>query len=274
MAVAYHVLSQMQKRGFASSDIVHVARGIVDGIEQGWLNKLATHPDGASLLKIIGSILKTDAPGNKNSQRAIKIRIALNSATPKQNNTGQPRKLSSAEIAEYKKKAKKGEVFNEDVVWELPVSSNGYVVYNRNDVGADGLDQIGTKETVEAIINLANAWITHSSNQQRRLLQIGDLSRPGGLDTSQHRGHEDGKIVDIRPLRNDTATGKGANLNFNSPSYDHDLTKAFIRFAKTRHPNIFIRFNDDKIAGKGEFTYVQKDGKGKVHDNHLHLEFR
>ena len=79
-AVAYHVLSQMQKRGFASSDIVHVARGILDGIEQGWLNKLATHRDGAALLKILRSILKTDAPGNKNSPRAIKIQTALNSA--------------------------------------------------------------------------------------------------------------------------------------------------------------------------------------------------
>lgn len=78
--VAYHVLSQMQKRGFASSDIVHVARGTLDGIEQGWLNKAATHPDGVSLLKILSSILKTNAPGNKNSPRAIKIQAALDSA--------------------------------------------------------------------------------------------------------------------------------------------------------------------------------------------------
>jgi len=35
------------------------------------------------------------------------------------------------------------------------------------------------------------------------ILEIGDISRAGGLDTSAHETHEDGKAFDMRPIRND-----------------------------------------------------------------------
>ncbi len=112
-------------------------------------------------------------------------------------------------------------------------------------------------------------------------MQIGDLSRPGGLDTSQHKGHEDGKIFDMRPLRNDSLTGAGAQLTYYAPgnktqihpNYDRELTKEFIKLVRKLHPNVYVLFNDPEIAGQGEFTFVHSDNSG-IHDNHLHLEFR
>lgn len=226
---------------------------------------------------LLGEIL---APSFQN----VRTRIAAAKATAtgsvnacvtnQPNQTNEAQQLSVPVLDTYRKKAKKGEIFNENVVWELPESGTGFITYNRNDVAKDGLDQIGTKETIDLVLRIAREWIASSVNKDRRLLQIGDISRPGGLDTSQHKGHEDGKTVDIRPLRNDALTGKGANLNYNSTAYDRELTKNFIKFVKAIHPSIFIRFNDGEIAGKGEFSYVQKDVKGTVHNDHLHLKFR
>lgn len=178
----------------------------------------------------------------------------------------EPRKLTDAEIDEYKDQPG-GVNFNMDIVWELPVSGLGFDVYNRNDITADGLDQIGTFETTMSIKEIAGIWNQGHSN---RLIQIGDLSRPGGLDTSQHKGHEDGKIFDMRPLRNDGVTGP---LTFNDGTYSQDLTMEFIRLVKRLHPSVYILFNDPDIAGQDEFTYVHTDS-GHIHDNHLHIEFR
>ena len=178
----------------------------------------------------------------------------------------EPRRLTESEIADYKEKPG-GDNFDMDIIWELPISGLGFEVYNRNDVASDGLDQIGTYETVMSIKAIAGVWNQQNPNS---LIYIGDLSRPGGLDTSQHKGHEDGKIFDMRPLRNDTSSGP---LTINSSSYSRDLTTEFIRLVKQLHPSVYILFNDSEIAGQGEFTYVHMDS-GHIHDNHLHLEFR
>ena len=117
-----------------------------------------------------------------------------------------------------------------------------------------------------SIKEIAGIWNRDNHNG---LIQIGDLSRPGGLDTTQHEGHEDGKIFDMRPLRNDGLTGP---LDFNSPSYSQESTKEFIRSVKRLYPSSRIIFNDPDIAGQGEFNYVESDNQ-HIHDNHLHIEF-
>lgn len=245
------------------------------------LKKLATTSEGLAFCKLLtywlGNSTVVVKPLSCSSLFAdlTNLRGIINNAERSPNNTAQPKKISDAEIAKYRLEAKKKkQTFNEDIIWELPDGGTGFVTYNRNDVKIDGLDQIGTKETIEAIIRLAQEWSVNPDNKDGRKLQIGDISRAGGLDTSEHKGHEDGKIVDIRLLRKDSATGKGANLNYNNPSYDQDLTKMFIKMVKKLYPSIFIRFNDGDIAGKGEFTYVHKDTRGTTHDDHLHLEFR
>lgn len=110
------------------------------------------------------------------------------------------------------------------------------------------------------------------SNQK---LQIGDISRPGGIYTPDHHGHRTGKIVDVRPLRN------AADEDFpcyytDKARYNRELTVIFIRFVRKSNLVNLIRFNDFEITNDSEFrNYVIKDSNGgNVHDNHLHLEFR
>lgn len=80
--VTYQVLSQMQKRGFASSNIVQVARGILDKIPQATLNNLALRPDGFQLVKLLETVLKASSPENKNAPRSVKIAAAIAAAKP------------------------------------------------------------------------------------------------------------------------------------------------------------------------------------------------
>lgn len=276
----YEVFEVMSERRYSQAALEQVATGLINRINPANLTELAKTQHGTILLGRIKYLMNCEA--NPNQQVCQHVAMGFKRANDierkkqerERNNTAQPRKLSKEEIEYYKGRAKRGEKFDEEIVWELPDGGTGFVTYNRNDVKVDGLDQIGTKETVEAIIRLARDWAVSPDNKVGRKLQIGDISRPGGLDTSQHKGHEDGKIFDIRPLRNDSATGKGANLNYKSSSYDQNLTKKFVKMVKKLYPSIFIRFNDGEIAGKGEFTYVHKDTRGTVHDDHLHLEFR
>ena len=203
---------------------------------------------------------------------------------PEPNETSSPQKLSPQHIDYYKRKAKaKGEKFNDEVVWDLPSSGAGFVVYNPDDMQKKlanrakyddeyGYDQIGTKETLEYVIELARQWTT-ISNQK---LQIGDISRPGGIDTPDHGGHRNGKIVDIRPIRNEAYANEDFPCYYTDKArYNRAFTIDFIRFIRKSNLVKLIRFNDFEISGSSEFKgYVLKDGNGgKVHDHHLHLEF-
>ncbi len=207
----------------------------------------------------------------------ILFKIMIDGAKAKPNDTSRPRQLTEAETDYYKNLAKKkGEKFNEEIVWDLPTAGAGFDVYNQDDLKNSktdiyGYDQIGTKEAVENVMRLAKEWAAQSDQK----LQIGDLSRPGGIITPDHHGHRTGKIVDIRPLRNPVAFDTLPLTYTDKRRYSLELTKIFIRFVRNTNLVNLIRFNDGEIANDQEFRgYVLKDPKGNVHDNHLHLEFR
>jgi Penicillin-insensitive murein endopeptidase len=61
-------------------------------------------------------------------------------------------------------------------------------------------DQIGTKVTIQNVQDIAKEWNAKYPNNP---LEIGDISLQGGLNTADHKGHQNGKIVDIRPIRTD-----------------------------------------------------------------------
>jgi hypothetical protein len=158
-----------------------------------------------------------------------------------------------------------------DVCWELPSEGNGlYSTYNRNDELADGLDQIGTYQTIQAILTLAKAWKNRNTGA---ILEIGDISRAGGLDTSAHETHEDGKAFDMRPLRNDGGSGTPIGLDATSyhPLYHRDWTKAFIKLVQNLYPGSVVYFNDKFIYEDPEFrNFVKFADK---HFDHLHIIF-
>jgi hypothetical protein len=196
------------------------------------------------------------------------LKTLIDNSERKRNQTAQPRQLTQAEIDTYKKKAKKGEAFKDDVVWELPENGTGFITYKRNDVSKDGLDQIGTKETVDRIIAIAIDW---NAKHPDRILQIGDISRPGGLDTSQHATHEDGKIFDMRPMRKDNQTGP---LTYHQTAvYDVDLTKEFIKLVRAKVPGSTVLFNDKAIHTDDAELAPYVSPSDASHDNHLHIIF-
>lgn len=281
------VFRELQAQGYDSNTIIAVARVFIDKTDQATLINIAKTPDGSILLNTVHGILKCDASGNAAAARCLKIQAAYaaqngsTSVAPvtQANTTSAPRQLTQSEIDFYKAMAKKnGEKFNDKVVWELPVQGTGFVVYNRNDLkdrkskggvkDTYGYDQIGTKETVDSMITLAQEWNKLHSD---KLLQVGDMSRPGGIDTPDHAGHQNGRIIDLRPLRNDSATGAGANLTYRDSSYHRDLTKEFIRLVRKLHPKAVVRFNDGEIKKEKEFSFIITDSKG-IHDNHVHIE--
>lgn len=157
---------------------------------------------------------------------------------------------------------------NKDIRFELPEEGANYFVYNRNDVQRDGLDQIGTKETIEAIWNIAATWKSKGTSAH---LEIGDISRAGGLDTSEHETHEDGKAFDMRPMRNDGGRGTPFALNADSyhQIYHRDWTKGFIRMVRQLYPGTFFYFNDKYIYEDAEFSGFVKFMA--AHFDHLHV---
>jgi hypothetical protein len=191
-----------------------------------------------------------------------RIRNAIQFAGKKLNsyNPNSYRKLLDYEIPANGKK---------DVCWELPSEGNGlFTTYYRNDILSDGLDQVGTYQTIQGILTLAKAWKTRNTGA---ILEIGDISRAGGLDTSQHDTHEDGKAFDMRPIRNDGGQGKAFTWK-EVPPYHRDWTKAFIKMVLNLYSGSIVYFNDPEIYDNSEF-------KGKViqyadHDNHLHIIFK
>ena len=100
-----------------------------------------------------------------------------------------------------------------EIRFELPEEGANYLVYNRNDELVDGLDQIGTKETIDAIFKIAEIWKSKGTGAH---FEVGDIARAGGLNTSAHETHEDGKAFDMRPMRNDGGNGTPFALDANS----------------------------------------------------------
>jgi len=197
-----------------------------------------------------------------------------------------PRKLSECEIDYYINYGKtsrfisawKRKVFDKDISWQLPRRGVGYVVYNPDDL-ADanpkrkrklrdryGYDQIGTKETVSAMIKIAKKWHSKYPNKP---LQYGDISRHGGIDTPDHSTHEDGKAFDMRPLRKDNNLGP---LTYNSRIYSRKLTKDLILIVRGLFSGTRFLFNDNQLNAQDRSTRTFVN-PAKGHNNHLHIIF-
>ncbi|MBI4748992.1 MAG: hypothetical protein HY774_10920 [Acidobacteria bacterium] len=173
-----------------------------------------------------------------------------------------PRELTSAEIP------KNG---NREIRWELPEHGLGFVTYNRFHPGVKGNiedmpDQIGTRETIDRLRTLGREWYQRHSS---RPIQIGDISRPGGISFPPHGSHRDGKTIDMRPIRKDSKWGPGANVSYSDSTYDRALTKELIQLILRLFPVREIFFNDEVIYNAPGFKGIVKY-KAK-HNDHLHV---
>jgi hypothetical protein len=242
---------------------------LIKSLEDVGLYKLAKYKEGNALLNIIDRWLFANPDslrgGNIDNFRIIRQRIfaAKRQAGNIVNyNTTGFRQLYDYEIPPNG---------NKEICWELPEEGTGYKVYKRNDEPIDGLDQIGTEHTVKSIVYLAKIW---TGQNQGVWLEIGDISRAGGLDTSAHKTHEDGKAFDMRPLRNDGGYGTPFALDANTcehPLYHRDHTANFIRLVNKLYPGSIIYFNDKHLYNLPEFSSYLKFNND--HFNHLHVIF-
>lgn len=255
---------------------------------------------------LLTSIRVAHPPPLYNDQRQkdnliIQLLTQINIQIVGRNDSTEPRQLSQTEMdyyVEYNKtsavmwesigvnvysaNAGKRNDFDSAVCWQLPMSGAGYVVYNQNDLHKDypmtsrlsfkddyGYDQIGTKETIEGMINIAKEWANLNTGRQ---LQYGDISRPGGVNTPDHHTHNTGKAFDVRMIRKDTQTGNGAGFKYTQTGfYDQELTKKFILLIRRLYPTNEFYFNDSEIYGKKEFSSFVSKAAG--HNDHIHVMF-
>ncbi len=226
----------------------------------------------------------------------------VDAARVKPNDTAQPRKLTDAEMDYYTKLGdtqklyrvntdrktgkeswislpeSKRHRFDPNICWDLPTNGTGYITYRTDDLNDEpsyreklgdqyGYDKIGTKETIEVMMNIARAWISDPRHTQP--LEYGDISRPGGINTPDHSTHTTGKAFDVRLQRKDNSSSGGFSYT-QSSIYSRDLTKEFILFVVRLYPGTTFLFNDPQLER------FDDDTKNLVtssygHNDHLHV---
>lgn len=270
----FQVFEVMSERGYSQTALEQVATGLIDRINPANLIELAKSMHGTILLNRVQYLMNCEA--NPNQTVCQHIAVGIQRANEKlreedkkkPNDTGQIRQLTEEEIQYYKAKVPKGGKFKDEIVWELPNSGIGYTVYNPNDIAADGLDQIGTLEIVEAMIAIAAAWAADPNHSK---LQYGDISRAGGLKFSKTAGHHTHKVglaFDMRILRKDKAM-LGLTISANEPvssQYDREANREFINFVKNLYPETTVYFNDPVLIR--ELSIVENR---PGHWHHLHV---
>jgi conjugal transfer mating pair stabilization protein TraG len=88
---------------------------------------------------------------------------------------------------------------------------------------------------------------------------IGDMSFEHGGPMAPHNSHQDGRCVDIRPLRSDK---RNSPVTISDAHYDRESTRALV-VALLAHGNVCkILFNDHQISGVIPWA---------GHDNHFHV---
>lgn len=281
----YEIFNVLTERGFDQAAHEQVAIGLIERINSSNLIQLAQSRHGQILFERILYIMNCQA----NNCSLICHYIAEANARAKEiERSKNPRQLDPQEIEFYTERGqnqpfgviKGGRVkgsarrlFNPEVIWELPSSGAGFVVYNRNDINGKtqkgksigdklGLDQIGTKETIERIMNIAREW---NARHPDRPLEIGDISRPGGINTTEHQTHS-GDEFDIRPQSKSKTVG---GLRWTQPDYSYPLTKEFVLLVVNLYPKTKILFNDPKILNDPETKNFVKSEID--HDDHLHV---
>lgn len=138
----------------------------------------------------------------------------------------------------------------------LPESGDGFRTYNREQ---DGVDQVGTQETIDFIVSLGQDW---AAAGEAVPFQVGDISRAGGGPFPPHEAHKLGHECDLRPFRKD---GEMLPSNWKDQSYDQKVTREWIEMVKAKNSQAVVLFNDPVLIAAGLCQ------KYKGHDNHLHL---
>ena len=131
----------------------------------------------------------------------------------------------------------------------------GYYTYGTPN---HGRSQYARPRMLTVIQFVATRWCQTDS----RKFGIGNISLAEGVDHPDHKSHESGLEVDIRPLRKD---GKEIGCTRFDAEYDREGTAKLIGLFY-QHPMVaLVAFNDRQI-------HRVRPVRG--HDNHFHVEVR
>jgi penicillin-insensitive murein DD-endopeptidase len=136
---------------------------------------------------------------------------------------------------------------------EAGESGGGYGTYG---TPADGNGQYGTQKTMEVITAVSDAL---SNSNDYTPLNVGNISLQNGAPFKPHKGHVNGRDVDVRPVRRDKANQP---VTWQSPLYDRAATQRLVDAFRATGQVLDIFFNDPNIRGVKPL---------RDHDNHLHI---
>lgn len=127
----------------------------------------------------------------------------------------------------------------------------GYYSYSTSD------RQFGTTDAVQTLLDVSKTFRLNVPDIQ---IGIGDMSFEHGGHMSPHATHQNGRQIDIRPLRTDKMHSP---CNYKDDIYSRDYTRLLVN-SFLAHSNVRrILFNDPQIKGVHPYS---------GHDNHLHVE--
>ena len=137
----------------------------------------------------------------------------------------------------------------------LPQAFEGGGYYTYGAPG-NGAFQYADPRMISLLLRVARDWCACDG----RKFGIGNISLAHGFKSRDHKGHRNGRQVDIRPLRKD---GKQGPCSILSADYDSDGTRKLIEiFVRSREVKRVL-FNDRRIPNVKYWI---------GHDDHFHLE--
>lgn len=128
--------------------------------------------------------------------------------------------------------------------------------------------QFCTERTLNRLTGIAAVWMTKHPD---RPLRIGEMSVRGGGKFGKHvgEGHRNGFAIDIGLFRKD---GQNLGVSFRDAIYDRALTRELVAaLDESPHVSMMV-FNDPSITGSPKL--LRDKGGKRIHDDHIHVEFR
>lgn len=163
----------------------------------------------------------------------------------------------------------------ESVTTQMPESGKGFYCYNKSTEPGfhkSRRNQYGRQQMIGVLKQVAEQWYAKYPGIR---IGIGHLSQFGGSPNKVDHpkgGHPKGLVADLRPFRKDRAEQPVSYRD--TKVYDRELTQELVNLFLQLKSVKSVRFNDPEVKNPpGIAGKLQRDGKGSVHDNHLHIEF-
>jgi penicillin-insensitive murein endopeptidase len=153
--------------------------------------------------------------------------------------------------------------------WDIGEPGAGYYSYGTVPAGQPGTTadaQWGEPKTIGVIQSVADQM---AMGKKFTPFGVGNISLKGGQSFRRdHKEHDVGNRVDVRPVRRD---GAPLPTTYLSPDYDRAATQGLIGAFLATGQVDKLYFNDPDIGIEG----VTPDPDGvKTHDNHFHVQMK